>query len=52
MLNRKATAPGDRARADRNSLSGHAADCRTFAEDVRLGAASERVSHYSLPGGR
>jgi hypothetical protein len=29
-----------------------AADRRPFAEDVRLGAADERVSHYSLPGGR
>jgi hypothetical protein len=29
-----------------------AADRRPFAEDVRLGAADERVSHYSLLSGR
>ena len=29
-----------------------AAGRRPFAEDVRLGAAGERVSHYSVPGGR
>ena len=47
----KSASPGEGSVQLRRALPG-AADRRPFAEDNKLDAANERVSHYSLLGGR